>query len=182
MRILADWIPIIVFFISFKLFDIYVATGLAIITTVFMMILMKFFGKKIEKIQWISLGLIVVFGGATIIMQDDWLIKMKPTALYIIFCLGLLIPQFFGKILIRSLMEKHLTLPDPVWVKLNTLWACFFGFLAGLNFWVASTVETDTWVNFKLFGMLGITVIFTLVQAVWLSKYKELDGKNIEAE
>ena len=178
MKLLADWIPIIVFFISFKLIDIYVATGLAILTTVIMMALMRVFGKQIEKIQWISLALIVVFGGATIVLQDEQFIKLKPSLLYVIFCFGLLIPQFFGKILIKSLMEKHLTLPMPVWIKLNTLWACFFGFLSILNFWVASNFSTDFWVNFKLFGMLGLTITFTLIQAIWLSKYKALEDNE----
>jgi intracellular septation protein len=182
MRVLADWIPIIVFFISFKLTDIYIATGLAIITTIIMMSLMKLFGKKIEKIQWVSLGLIVIFGGATIVLQDEQFIKLKPSLLYTVFCLGLLIPQFFGKVLIKSLMGKHLELPNTVWVKLNTVWALFFGFLAVLNLWVANNFSTDFWVEFKLFGMLGLTVAFTIVQAIWLSKYNKPENNKSEVD
>lgn len=178
MRVLADWIPIIVFFVSFKLLDIYFATALAIITTVIMMCLMRFLGKKIEKIQWISLGLIVVFGGATIVLQDEQFIKLKPSFLYIVFCLGLLIPQFFGKVLIKSLMGKHLVLPKSIWLKLNTVWALFFAFLAVLNLWVANNFSTDFWVEFKLFGMLGLTIAFTIIQAFWLSKFKQPDEKK----
>ena len=178
MRVLADWVPIIVFFVAFKMIDIFYATGLAIVTTVLMMGLMKFFGKKIEKIQWFSLGIIVVFGGATIILQDEQFIKLKPSILYTVFCLGLLIPQFFGKVLIKSLMGKHLDLPNPIWVKLNTMWALFFGSMAILNLWVANNYSTDFWVEFKLFGMLGFTVAFTIVQAIWLSRYKDSENKK----
>ncbi len=182
MRVLVDWIPIIVFFLAFKFTDIYIATGSAILTTILMMGLMKFSGRKIEKIQWISLSLIVIFGGATIILQDEQFIKLKPSLLYAVFCLGLLIPQFFGRVLIKSLMEKHLTLPEMVWLKLNTVWAIFFGFLSILNYWVANNFSTDFWVEFKLFGMLGLTVVFTLFQAIWLSKYKELENEKNEAD
>ena len=105
MRVLADWVPIIVFFVAFKTIDIYYATGLAILTTILMMGLMKFLGKKIEKIQWFSLSIIVVFGGATIILHDEQFIKLKPSILYAVFCLGLLIPQFFGKILIKPNLD-----------------------------------------------------------------------------
>ena len=178
MRVLADWVPIIVFFVAFKMIDIFYATGLAIVTTILMMGLMKFFGKKIEKIQWFSLGIIVVFGGATIILQDEQFIKLKPSILYTVFCLGLLIPQFFGKVLIKSLMGKHLDLPNPIWVKLNTMWALFFGFMAILNLWVANNYSTDFWVEFKLFGMLGFTVAFTILQAIWLSRYKDSENKK----
>ena len=178
MRVLADWVPIIVFFVAFKMIDIFYATGLAIVTTILMMGLMKFFGKKIEKIQWFSLGIIVVFGGATIILQDEQFIKLEPSILYTVFCLGLLIPQFFGKVLIKSLMGKHLDLPNPIWVKLNTMWALFFGFMAILNLWVANNYSTDFWVEFKLFGMLGFTVAFTIVQAIWLSRYKDSENKK----
>ncbi len=177
MKLLADWTPIVVFFISYKLIDIMWATGLAIITTVIMMGLMKIFRQKIEKIQWVSLILIVVFGGATIILQDEQFIKLKPSILYLVFCLGLIIPQFFGKILIKVLMEKHLNLPNNAWNKLNIMWGCFFGFLAVLNFWVAENFPTDFWVEFKLFGMLGLTIVFTFIQAFWLSKYQEQKDK-----
>ncbi len=178
MRVLADWVPIIVFFVAFKMIDIFYATALAIVTTILMMGLMKFFGKKIEKIQWFSLGIIVVFGGATIVLQDEQFIKLKPSILYTVFCLGLLIPQFFGKILIKSLMGKHLDLPNPIWAKLNTMWALFFGFMAILNLWVANNYSTDFWVEFKLFGMLGFTVAFTILQAIWLSRYKDSENKK----
>jgi len=180
MRVLADWVPIIVFFVAFKMIDIFYATGLAIVTTILMMGLMKFFGKKIEKIQWFSLGIIIVFGGATIILQDEQFIKLKPSILYTVFCLGLLIPQFFGKVLIKSLMGKHLDLPNPIWVKLNTMWALFFGFMAILNLWVANNYSTDFWVEFKLFGMLGFTVAFTILQAIWLSRYKDSENKKTQ--
>ncbi len=178
MKFFSDWIPIIVFFVSFKLSDIYVATGLAIITTILMMILLKIFKKNIEKMQWVSLGLIVIFGGATIVLQDEQFIKLKPTLLYVLFSLALVLPHFFGKILIKSLMEKHISLPHKIWAKLNLLWASFFAFLAILNFWVANNFTTDFWVEFKLFGMLGLTIAFTLLQALWLSKYKVEENKK----
>ncbi len=172
-KVICDWIPIIVFFIAFKVTDIFVATAAAIFATVIVMVIIVALGKKIERMQWISLAMITIFGGLTIIFQNEQFIKIKPTILYFLFAFILLVPQLFGRLLMKSLLEKQLSLPDIAWRKLNTAWSLFFLFLGILNYYVAKNFSTDFWVDFKLFGMLGITLVFTILQAIWLSRYKD---------
>jgi intracellular septation protein len=162
LKILADWIPIIVFFVAFKTTDIFTATGAAICATVLVMLVFLISGRRIENMQWISLAMISIFGGLTIIFQNEQFIKIKPTILYFLFALILLVPQLFGKLLIKSLLGKQLKLPSLAWKKLNTAWLLFFSFLGVLNLYIAQNYSTDFWVDFKLFGMLGITIIFTI--------------------
>ena len=132
----------------------------------------KLFNRPIEKIQWAGLIMIIVFGGLTIALRDENFIKLKPTVLYFVLAATLLIPQFFRKYLIKSLLEKQLTLPNDAWKKLNFSWIVFFMFLGFLNLYVAENFSTDFWVEFKLFGMLAITLVFTIIQAIWLARFK----------
>ena len=132
----------------------------------------KLFNRPIEKIQWAGLIMIIIFGGLTIALRDENFIKLKPTVLYFVLAATLLIPQFFRKYLIKSLLEKQLTLPNDAWKKLNFSWIVFFMFLGFLNLYVAENFSTDFWVEFKLFGMLAITLVFTIIQAIWLARFK----------
>jgi intracellular septation protein len=116
--------------------------------------------------------MIVFFGSLTILLQDEQFIKLKPTVLYLVLALVLFVPQFFNKYLIKNLLEKQISLPTRVWKQLNISWVLFFVFLGCLNYYVAQSFSTDFWVEFKLFGMLGITLTFTIAQAFWLSRYK----------
>ena len=172
MRFFFDWLPIILFFVVFKYFDIYYATAAAMISSVILIGLQKILRIKIEKIQLVGLAMIVFFGSLTILFQDEQFIKLKPTVLYLVLALVLLGPQFFKKYLIKNLLEKQISLPNRVWKQLNISWILFFIFLGCLNYYIAQSFSTDFWVEFKLFGMLGITLVFTIVQAFWLSKYK----------
>ena len=172
MRLFFDWLPIILFFVVFKYSDIYYATATAMISSVILIGFQKILKINIEKIQLVSLAMIVFFGSLTILLQDEQFIKLKPTVLYLVLALVLLGPQFFKKYLIKNLLEKQISLPNRVWKQLNISWALFFVFLACLNYYVAESFSTDFWVEFKLFGMLGITLTFTIAQAVWLSRYK----------
>ena len=172
MRFFFDWLPIILFFVVFKYFDIYYATAAAMISSVILIGLQKILRIKIEKIQLVGLAMIVFFGSLTILFQDEQFIKLKPTVLYLVLALVLLAPQFFKKYLIKNLLEKQISLPNRVWKQLNISWILFFIFLGCLNYYIAQSFSTDFWVEFKLFGMLGITLIFTIIQAFWLSKYK----------
>lgn len=172
MRFFFDWLPIILFFVVFKYFDIYYATAAAMISSVILIGLQKILRIKIEKIQLVGLAMIVFFGSLTILFQDEQFIKLKPTVLYLVLALVLLGPQFFKKYLIKNLLEKQISLPNRVWKQLNISWILFFIFLGCLNYYIAQSFSTDFWVEFKLFGMLGITLIFTIIQAFWLSKYK----------
>jgi intracellular septation protein len=175
-KLLADWLPIILFFVAYKLADLYVATAVAIVASALLMGWMRIRGLPIDKMQWLSLGLIVVFGGATLLLQDERFIKLKPSLLYGLFGLGLLIPQLFmGTRLIEKLLADKVQLPDAAWARLNAAWGLFFLFMAGLNLYVAAAFSTDTWVDFKLFGTIGLMLIFILAQGVYISRFQPQD-------
>jgi len=128
--------------------------------------------RKVEKMLWVSLGVIVVFGGATLLLRDETFIKWKPTVLYWLFGASLAVAALaFNKNLIRAMMEKQVTLPDVVWSRLQASWIAFFAAMGALNLFVAYNFSTDAWVNFKLFGGLGLMLIFVVLQALMLGKY-----------
>lgn len=172
MKFLFDIFPVILFFAAFKLYGIYVATGVAIAATVVQIGWVWFRHRKVDNMQWISLGLIVVFGGATLLLRDETFIKWKPTVLYWLFGATLLVAELaFRKNLIRSMMEKQVTAPDPVWKKLLAGWIGFFVVMGLLNIYVAYGYSTDIWVNFKLFGGIGLMIVFVIAQAVVLAPH-----------
>ncbi|MBU3725662.1 MAG: septation protein A [Burkholderiaceae bacterium] len=172
MKILADWLPIILFFVVYKFSDLYWATGVAIAATLIVMAVLKARGHTIEAMQWVSLGLIVLFGGATIFLQDERFIKLKPTLLYGLFAVALLGPQLFSKtLLMQKFMGSKIDMPRAAWAKLNAAWGIFFAVLGALNLWVANSFSTDTWVNFKLFGTIGLMGVFIVAQALWMNRF-----------
>ena len=177
MKLLFDLFPIILFFVAYKLVDIYVATGVAIVASIVQIGWLRLSGRAIEPMQWASLAIIVVFGGMTLLLQDETFIKWKPTVLYGLFAAVLAGGKlFFGRDLIRVVMGKQLTLPDPVWARLNLAWLLFFAAMGGLNLFVAYNFTTDVWVNFKLFGTLGLTLAFVIGQAVYLGRFVQEEG------
>jgi len=172
MKLLFDLFPIILFFAAYKLADIYVATGVAIATTIAQIVWLRGTRKPVENMQWASLAIIVVFGGMTLLLKDETFIKWKPTVLYGLFAATLLGARLMaGRNLIRSMMGKQMTLPDGVWDRLNLAWVLFFVFLGVLNLFVAYRFPTDTWVNFKLFGTLGLTLAFVVAQALYVGRH-----------
>ena len=172
MKLLIDFFPILLFFAAFKLADIYVATGVLIVTTVLQMMYLRFKNGKVETMQWLSLGMVVVFGGATLITRNEEFIKWKPTVLYWVMGTALVLgPWLFQKNFIKSLMGTQIALPDPVWYTLNWAWVGFFAVMGVLNLWVAFNFELDTWVSFKLFGGMGLMLAFIVAQALYLSRY-----------
>lgn len=181
MKLLLDFFPIVLFFAAFKLWDIYVATGVAIAATVLQIGWLRYSTGKIEPMQWLSLGIIIVFGGATILAHDETFIKWKPTVLYWLMggalAAGLLV---WRKNLLKSLMGAQMELPDAAWRAMNWSWIGFFAVMGVLNLWVAFNYDTDTWVNFKLFGGLGLMAVFVVGQALYLGRYMK-DGKEAGA-
>ncbi len=174
MKFLSDLFPVILFFGCYWLTkDMFLATGIAIAATTIMVALTWFKHKKVETMQWISLGLIVVMGGATLLLHDKHFIMWKPTVLYWLMGGGLLIGQLTGRFGMKSLMGSQLQLPDAVWQKLNLAWAAFFLVLGGINLFVAFTFSEETWVSFKLFGGFGLMIAFVIAQSLYLSKYIE---------
>lgn len=181
MKLLIDFFPIILFFAAFKLWGIYTATAVAIAATVLQIGYLRYKNGKVEPMQWVSLGVIVVFGGATLLSHSETFIKWKPTVLYWLMGSALLIGQlFFRKNLIRSLMGAQMELPDTAWRTVNWSWTGFFAVMGLVNLWVAYRFDTDTWVNFKLFGGIGLMAVFVIGQALYLSRYmKEDDTKAV---
>jgi intracellular septation protein len=151
---------------------VFLATVVAIAATFVQIGWVWFRHRKVDAMLWVSLALIVVFGGATLLLQDETFIKWKPTVLYWLFALALgLAPVLFERNLIRIMMEKQVSLPEPVWARLNLGWALFFAFLGVLNLYVAFTFSTDAWVDFKLFGTTGLMLIFILGQGFYLTRH-----------
>lgn len=179
MKLLFDLFPVILFFVAYKLADIYIATAVAIAATFVQIAWMWIRNRKVETMLWVSLVIIVIFGGATLLLQDETFIKWKPTVLYWLFGLALLVADWaFGKNLIRAMMGSQIELPEPVWAKLNASWCVFFVVMGILNLYVAYSFSTDAWVNFKLFGGTGLMLVFVLAQAVVLSRFVEDKGPN----
>jgi intracellular septation protein len=177
MKFLFDLFPVIVFFAAFKLADIYVATATAIAATVLQVAWLKLRRKPVEPMLWASLGLIVVFGGATLLLRDETFIKWKPTVLYWLFGVVLACSElFFRRNLIRAMLGAQVHLPDPIWVKLNWSWVAFFAFMGAANLYVAFRFPTDLWVNFKLFGGMGLMLLFVVAQAFFLARYVQDEG------
>ena len=176
MKFLFDLFPVILFFIAFKVGDIFIATGVTIAATFAQIGWLLLRKKKIDVMFWVSLGIVVVAGGLTLLLHDETFIKWKPTVLYWAFAIGLGGSSLlFGKNLIRSVLEGQVKLPDPVWENLNLAWIGFFIFMGCANLAVAFAfnLSTDTWVNFKLFGGMGLMLLFALAQGLVLSKYSE---------
>lgn len=172
MKFLFDLFPVILFFVAFKVFDIYIATGVVIAATAVQIGWVWHRHGKVDTMLWVSLGLVVVFGGATLILHDETFIKWKPTILYWLFAVTLFgSARFFGKNLIRTMLDKQVELPDALWPRLNYAWMSFFAVMGVLNLWVAFNYSTDTWVSFKLFGGMGLMFVFIILQGMLLAKY-----------
>jgi intracellular septation protein len=142
---------------------------------------MRYSTGRTEPMQWLSLGVIVVFGGATLVAQDETFIKWKPTVLYWAMGGALMVGQvFFRRNWLQSLMKSQMALPDHAWRVMLWSWCGFFALMGVLNLWVAYHFDTDTWVNFKLFGGMGLMLVFVLAQAMYLGRYMD-NGENAQA-
>ena len=174
MKFLFDLFPVILFFAAFKVAGIYVATTVAMVATVLQIAWVWFKHRKVDAMQWLSLLIIGVFGGATLIFHNETFIKWKPTVLYWLFGVVLLgSVVVVRKNLIRAMMEQQVSLPETMWGRLNLVWALFFLVMGCLNLYVAYNFDTDVWVNFKLFGSMGLMVVFILAQSVWLARHTQ---------
>ena len=174
MKFLFDLFPVILFFAAFYITrDIYIATAVAMAATVAQVAFSWFKHRQVDTLQWVSLGLIAVLGGATLLLHDKAFIMWKPTVLYWVMGAGLLISQWLGKQPLKALMGKQLTLPEPVWKRLVLAWVAFFAGMGVLNLYVAFTFSEEVWVNFKLFGGMGLMLLFVIGQSIVLSRYME---------
>ncbi len=177
MKFLFDLFPVILFFLAFKLYDIFVATAVAIVAAIVQIGWLWFRRRQVDKMMWINLAIIVIFGGATLISQDETFIKWKPTVLYWLIATVLLLSNLvFRKNLIQTMLEKQIVVPSFVWSRLNLSWVSFFLTMGCINLYVAFNFSTAIWVNFKLFGGMGLLFLFVIAQGLLLAKYIPLEN------
>ncbi len=205
MKILFDFLPIALFFGMFKYAEgnkdwaagtatdwlgfmvsggvvgpaeapVLLATVVVIVATLLQILWLKARGRKVDTMLWVSLGLVTALGSATIYFHSESFIKWKPTVLYWVMGASLLVGELvFRKNGIKSLMGAQMSLPDTVWRKVNFSWVAFFAVMGCINLWVAFNFSTGTWVNFKLFGSMGLMLLFILGQAFFLNKHIKPD-------
>jgi intracellular septation protein len=175
MKLLFDFLPIFLFFVTFKLFGIYVATAVAMGASLLQVVLYRLKNKRFESMHVITFFSILILGGATLLLHNEIFIKWKPTILYWILGLVFLTSSVFAqKTVIQRLMESSIQVPTPIWQRLNISWSIFFFLLGALNLFVVYHYSTNTWVNFKLFGTFGLILLFVILQSLYMSKYIEL--------
>lgn len=175
-KFLFDLFPLILFFAAFRFYDIYTATAVAMAASVGQILWIKLRGKAIETTHWINLTVIIVFGGATLLLHNDAFIKWKPTVLYWLFGGALLGARLlFGRNLMQRLLGKQIELPAPAWEKLNLSWALFFLAAGAINLYVAFSghFTESQWVNFKVFGLMGLLLVFVIGQSLWLGRHMQ---------
>jgi len=186
MKLFFDFLPIVLFFIAYKFgggiyqwdgqeYDIkgiYVATAVMIVASILQVTITWLLTRKVEKSHIITLVLVLVLGGATLWLQNPNFIKWKPTAVNWLFALAFIFSQLFtDKSLLERMMAEHIQLPTAVWFRLNVSWVLFFIGSGLANLYVAFNFDEATWVNFKLFGLLGLTIVFIIGQSIYLSKH-----------
>ncbi len=176
MKLFFDFLPGVLFLGALYLFDIYVATMVIMAAMTLQVLGLLVLRKKVTGMQWFTLAVILAFGAATLVLHNPVFIKWKPTVIYWIFAAALLLgPVLFKRNFIQMLMKEQLTLPDHAWSKLNLGWAVFMAALGGLNLWVAYTFSEKTWGLFKVFGVVGLMVVFMVGQLMYFSKYMKSD-------
>ncbi|WP_261882920.1 septation protein A [Vibrio pelagius] len=181
MKQIIDFVPLIIFFALYKMYDIYIATGALIAATAIQIALTYLLYRKVEKMQLITFAMVAIFGGMTIFLHDDNFIKWKVTIVYTLFAIGLTVSQLIGKPVIKGMLGKEISLPDSVWRNISWVWALFFVLCAILNVYVAFNLSLDVWVNFKVFGLLIATITLTLLTGLYI--YKNLpDDKQQYSE
>lgn len=211
MKLLFDFLPILLFFVTFRFAEsnsvwatqlanhqlapllpggtvpaeqvpVLLATLVVIVATLGQVTWLKLRGKRVDTMLWVSLALVVVLGGLTIWLRNDTFIKWKPTGLYAAMALAFWVsPWLFGKNLLKSLLGAQFEAPEWVWKRLNLAWILFFLTMAALNLWVAYNFSTEAWVNWKLFGGIGLLLAFSIGQALWLGRYLKDDDAADEA-
>jgi intracellular septation protein len=185
MQLLFDFLPVIAFFVAYKLANIYVATFVIIVATVLQVSVHWLRTRRVNPMHLVSAGLILVFGGLTLAIRDTVFIMWKPTVVNWLFAaafLASLLPRFGGRPLVQRLMttaEAELNLSPALWRRLNWMWIGFFLVMGAANIAVFRNFDEETWVNFKLFGMLGLTLAFVVVQGFWIAAQAHHDGSPV---
>ncbi|GIX51030.1 septation protein A [Sphaerotilus sulfidivorans] len=201
MKILLDFLPIVLFFLTFnqaekrpdeaaalatdwfgfmvsggavgaKEAPVLLATVVVILATVLQVVYLKLRGQKVDTMLWVSLGLVTVMGGATIYFHSETFIKWKPSVLYWVMAAAFwLSPILSGRNLLKMMMGEQVELPGFVWRNLNLAWIGFFSLMGVLNLWIAYSYDTSTWVTFKSFGGMGLMLVFMIAQGIYMSRH-----------
>lgn len=201
MKILLDFLPIVLFFLTFnqaekrpdeaaalatdwfgfmvsggtvgaKEAPVLLATVVVILATVLQVLYLKLRGQKVDTMLWVSLGLVTVMGGATIYFHSETFIKWKPSVLYWVMAAAFwLSPILSGRNLLKMMMGEQVELPGFVWRNLNLAWIGFFSLMGVLNLWIAYSYDTSTWVTFKSFGGMGLMLVFMVAQGIYMSRH-----------
>jgi intracellular septation protein len=179
MQLLFDFFPVIAFFVAYKLTDIFVATGVIIVAVIVQTAIQWVRHRKVSSMALISGALVLVFGGLTLAIHDKAFIQWKVTIVNWLFSAGFLATHFIGaRTLIERMLGENVSLEKHVWRKLNLAWASFFAVVGALNLYVAYNFDENVWVNFKLFGVLGLTLIFALAQGFWIASKATADSSD----
>jgi intracellular septation protein len=180
MKLLYDFFPIFLFFIAFKLFGIYIATSVTMLGSLLQVAVYWIQYRKFESLHLVTLAIVIVLGSTTLLLHNELFIKWKPTAIYWIFAFVFFGSAFIGKKpLIQGLLDKQITLPIVIWQRLNMAWVIFFMMMGIVNLYVLYHFSTNAWVNFKLFGALGMTIVFLIFQAIYMSHYLNKEQGNL---
>jgi intracellular septation protein len=179
MKMLIDFLPVALFFIVYKMEDIYMATAALIIASAIQTVGVRLWKGKFEQNHVITLVLVAAFGGLTLFLHDEMFIKWKVSVINWLFAAVFLGSMWIGKqSIIERMLGGQVKLPKEVWSRLNVAWAAFFAFLGFLNLYVIYNFDTDTWVNFKLFGLMGLTIVFIIGQSLYMAKYMAEDKEE----
>jgi intracellular septation protein len=174
MKLLFDLLPVIAFFVTYKLTDIYVATAVLIVGVVIQTMVSLIRHRKVSPMLLTSAVLVLIFGGLTLLVHDPTFIKWKPTIVNALFAIGFAASHFMrGPTIVQRMLGDNLKLDDATWRRLNLMWIGFFLFAGAANLYVAYNFAEPTWVNFKLFGLMGLTLAFVLLQGVWIARRAE---------
>ena len=179
MQLLFDFLPLIAFFGAYVLYDLYVATATIIVVMLLQIAYQWLRHRKVNKMLLISGALVTVFGGITLALRNPLFIQWKVTIVNWLFAAGFLATQFFGeRTLIERMLGENISLERAVWRKLNLAWIAFFILLGAVNLYVAYNFDENIWVHFKMFGVLGLTLAFALLQGLWLSSKMPADPSS----
>ena len=179
MQFLIDLLPVIAFFVAYKLAGIYVATGVLIVGVLLQTLVSWIRHRKVSGMLLVSAVLVLVFGGLTLLIHDPVFIKWKPTIVNWLFAAAFLVSQFLnGPSIVQRMLGENVTLDDSSWTKLNLMWVVFFVVAGALNIFVAYRFDEATWVNFKLFGLMGLTLLFALAQGAWIARKTEASASS----
>ncbi|CAK0765711.1 putative intracellular septation protein A [Gammaproteobacteria bacterium] len=179
MKLLYDFFPVLLFFVSYKFYGIYTATKVAMVAALLQTTGYWLRHRHFETVHLVTLGMILVLGGATLFFHNPVFIKWKPTVVNWLFAGAFLGSHWVGeKTIVERMLNTQVDLPGFVWIRLNLAWVVFFILSGIINLYVAYNFAEDTWVNFKLFGMLGLTIAFIFLQTFYISRYIKEDPQN----